>query len=1456
MARLTATVIAAAAGLATPAAAHDAAQHHVPLQQRAAGAFDGLGGSLTSFAAVPPGFTETTAFTGLTTPTNIEIAADGRVFVAEKTGLIKVFDGLGDPTASVYADLRTQTHDFWDRGLLGLALDPAFTTGRPYVYALYAYNKEPGVGTYPRWPDSCPSPPGATGDGCVVSGRLVRLDGGVEQVLIEDWCQQYPSHSVGDLAFGPDGALYISGGDGASFNFTDYGQDGSPVNPCGDPPGGRGGSMTPPTAEGGSLRSQDIRTTGDPTGLGGAILRVDPDTGAALPDNPNAGSSDANARRIITYGLRNPFRMTVRPGTDELWVGDVGWSSWEEINRIQSPTSPMRNLGWPCYEGNARQAGYDGANLSLCESLYAQGASAHTTPYFNYSHGQPVVAGETCPANSGSSTSGLAFHPGTGLPAAYQGALFFADYSRDCIWVALRGANGLPDMATRSTFIAGAVNPVDLEIAPNGDIFYADLDGGTIRRVRSTANQVPTAVLAATTPTSGAAPLTVSFDGTGSSDPDGDPLAFAWDLDGDGQYDDSTAQRPAFTYATPGTFTVRLRVSDPGSLSSTDQLTVSAGTPPTPTIATPAAGTSWRVGETLSFSGSAVSGTGAALPASALQWRLDLEHCETGGECHTHQIQSFNGIASGSFAAPDHEFPSHLVLRLTATDASGLATTVARRLDPRTVTLTFESQPAGLSLAVGGRQTTAPFTREVIAGSTNSLTAPSPQTLSGRTQTFSAWSDGGARTHDITGPAAAATYRATFTEQAARPGLVGAWSFDAVDAGTITDASGLANHGTVSGATASTAGRNGGALSFDGVNDWVTVADSPSLDLTTGMTLEGWVHPTAAGGWRTVALKETPGFLAYGMYSNEDGNRPSGHINVGGDIDTRGGVGSVPVNTWSHLATTYDGTTLRFYVNGTLASSRAVSGPIATSTGPLRFGGNAVWTEWFAGRMDDVRVYDRALTAGEITEDMTLPVGGDPGPRLAVSATTLAFQGLQGAASPAAKTVRITNAGTGALIWQASEASPWMSVSPASGGAPADLAVSVDTSGLAAGTYTGSIQVSAAAAASPQTVAVTLTVDPPPSPPSLATSPASLAFSATAGGAAPPGQSVSVTNAGGGTLSFTASHDRPWLSVAPASGAAPATLSVAVDPAGLAVGTHAGAVTVAAAGAAGSPRTIPVSLTVSQAPPVPSSLVGAWSFDETTGATAVDASGHGNVGTLTGATRSAAGRYGRALSFDGIDDWVTVADAPSLDLTTGMTLEAWVRPAVHGGDWRTVLLKEQPGQLAWGMYSNEGGGRPSGHAYVGGDRGLAGTSTLPLNTWSHLAVTYDGAALRLFVNGAQVAVAPLSGPMVVSASPLRIGGNAVWSEWFSGLIDEVRVHDRALTAAQIAADRDTPIATAGLLARRGAAATRRSNPGGRRSVRLIGRAYGTPRSAASKRRVKGKRSAPVHRPRWLKPRAF
>jgi glucose/arabinose dehydrogenase len=718
---------------------------------------------------VPTGFAEQVAFSGLTEPTELEFAPDGRVFVAEKGGRIKVFDNLADPTATVFADLSANVHNQWDRGLLGMALPADFGPADPWMYVLYAYDAPPGQ-TAPYYQDNCSSVPGgANGGNCIITGRLSKLQAagnvmtGSEQVLIQDWCQQFPSHSIGDLEFGADGMLYVTGGDGASFNGVDYGQLGTPINPCGDPPGG---SMTPPLAAGGALRSQDLRAGGDPVALNGALLRLDPVTGDGAPGNPLIASSDANARRILAEGLRNPFRLTMRPGTNEAWISETGWSTWEEVNRYQ-PAGAVTNFGWPCYEGSLAQAGYRAANLSICENLYAAGTGAVTAPYVAWNHASTLVTGEACPTGSSSST-GVAFYPAGGgpYPAAYNGAVFFADYSRNCIWAMLPStAGGDPNKDNVVTFGSAAASPVDLELGPGNELYYVDL-GGTVRRIRYyPGNRPPTAAISAA-PTGGSTPLTVSFAATGSADPDPADqgrLSYAWDFTNDGTTD-STAASATFTYTTAGSYTARLTVTD--TLGATDTATVAitpGNSAPTAVIDTPAAGTTWRVGDVIAFSGHATDPQQGTLPASALNWQLTLQHCSSPSSCHTHGLQSYLGAAGGFFVAPDHEYPSYLELTLTATDADGLTSTVTRRLDPRTVDLTFATKPGAMQLVVGGdAYRTAPFTVTVIQGATVTLSAPTPQNKNKRTYRFVAWSDGGAQTHTVTAPTGPATYTATY----------------------------------------------------------------------------------------------------------------------------------------------------------------------------------------------------------------------------------------------------------------------------------------------------------------------------------------------------------------------------------------------------------------------------------------------------------------------------------------------------------------------------------------------------------------------------------------------------------------------------------------------------------------------------------------------------------------------
>jgi glucose/arabinose dehydrogenase/RNase P/RNase MRP subunit p29 len=906
-------------------------------------------------ATLPSGFSEAVVFSGLVNPTVVRFASDGRVFVAEKSGLIKVFDNLSDTTPTVFADLRTNVHNFWDRGLLGMALDPNFPT-QPYVYALYTYDHMLGsAAAPPRWgtigatSDGCPTPPGPTTDGCVVSGRLSRLQAsgnvmtGPEQVLVEDWCQQMPSHSMGTIEFGSDGALYASGGDGASFFDVDFGQFGSPRNPCGDPPTGSGGTQTAPSAEGGALRSQDLRTTGDPTGLDGSVIRVDPATGASLPNNPLSLSPDANARRIVAYGFRNPFRFTFKPGTTDLWVGDVGWNDWEEIDHDPTPTTGPLDFGWPCYEGNGRQSGFDGTNLTLCENFYAAGGT--TAPHYTYKHADLVVPGESCPTGS-SSISGLAFTPQTGsaYPAAYDGALFFADYSRNCIWVMKKGANGDPSPANIETFDAGAAGPVNLQFGPDGNLYYPDFNGGTIRRIEFAGSPPPPSSCPKNqfdaqyfvnktlsgTPTIDRCETTIDND-WGAGGPGGGVPVDGFSVRWAGQFDfaggsttfsataddgirvwvdgsiliDKWIDQGPTTYSatrtlTAGTHDVKVeyyengggavaRVSWTGgaapppscptgqyraqyfpnrTLSGTPTIsrcetainnawgsggpgggiannnfsvrwtgtfnfqagsstfsvtaddgmrlwvdgnllidkwvdqsgvtytanstltgglhdvkveyyentgtatakaswtTVPSGNqPPQPAIATPNASTpKWKVGDTISFSGSATDPEDGTLAASRLSWSLVMQHCPS--NCHSHLLQTFDGVASGSFSAPDHEYPSYLELTLTATDSAGLTASTTVRIDPATVDLSFASTPSGLQLVFNGASQATPFTKTVIVGSNNGVTATAPQTLSGTTYSFSGWTDGGAQTRTITAPATATTYTATYTAQA------------------------------------------------------------------------------------------------------------------------------------------------------------------------------------------------------------------------------------------------------------------------------------------------------------------------------------------------------------------------------------------------------------------------------------------------------------------------------------------------------------------------------------------------------------------------------------------------------------------------------------------------------------------------------------------------------------------
>ena len=708
------------------------------------------------------GFQDEPVITGLEEPTTFRFSPDGRVFVAEKTGKILVYDSIADKTPTLFADLRTEAYDTGDRGILGLVLDPGFPA-KPYVYVLYTYDhilgdSEPA----PKWgePDAtgdpCPEP---NPEACEVSGRLVRLTASgdhaveangspLEDVLVEGWCQQYSSHSIGDLQFGPEGALYASGGDGASFSNVDSGQLGEPSNPCGDPP-----------SEGGALRAQDVRTPADPTGLNGSVIRIDPETGKGLPGNPMAASADENARRIVAFGFRNPFRFVIDPVTHELYVGNVGWDTWEEIDRFNPSSGTTYNSGWPCYEGPERQPGYEGAHLSLCEGLYAEPGAA-SPPFFSYRHRKGLTPGDPCLDFRGSAVSGFAFYGDGPYPAPYHGAMFFSDSVRGCIYVMFPGPDGRPDPSTVTTLMTHSdpYSGVDLELGPDGDLYYASIfteaegnefEPGAIHRIQYfSGNQPPVARLSVDHQW-GSAPLEATFDAGASTDADGDPLEYEWDLNGDGTYAAPTTESTATeTFGDQKNHTVAVRVIDPSEASSVARVTVYPGdTPPRPTIASPAPSFEWSAGAPVAFQGSAADDEDGSLPAPSLDWASRLYHCPEG--CHAHPLQAFPSVASGSFIAPEHDLPSHIELTLTAVDSRGLTAQRSVNIYPSTVDLSIGSDIPGLPVSAGLLTKPTPFSLRVIEGSDVVLAAPSSAQQGGVAYPWLRWSDGLERVHTV-----------------------------------------------------------------------------------------------------------------------------------------------------------------------------------------------------------------------------------------------------------------------------------------------------------------------------------------------------------------------------------------------------------------------------------------------------------------------------------------------------------------------------------------------------------------------------------------------------------------------------------------------------------------------------------------------------------------------------------
>jgi len=483
-------------------------------------------------------------------------------------------------------------------------------------------------------------------------------------------------------------------------------------------------------------------------------------------------------------------------------------------------------------------------------------------------------------------------------------------------------------------------------------------------------------------------------------------------------------------------------------------------------------------------------------------------------------------------------------------------------------------------------------------------------------------------------------------------------------------ASGAIAPAIVSGAVRTT-GKFGTGLQLDGVDDAVQLPLADGLSFSNAFTFEAWIAPSEFGRERW--LWWTPNAMVT--------LRADGTI-VPVALLTSGQVGfvsdaAVRIGSWSHVAVTYDGSLLRLYIDGVDAGSRLAGGSLAPS--PLEAG--VVGGEsGFAGKIDELRFYRRALSQNEIQFDEATPLDA-----------TLPLE-LTGRA-PQPNAVGVMQMPVAATFSRAIDTRTLTS----------STLVLLDSSNLA---------VPAAIGYDAATRTATLT---PASP----LAPLSTYTVRVAGGP------LGIHDAQGAALAA----DAAWTFRTAASASAPSA---------------------------------------------------SFNFSEAAGAVAIDRSGNGNDAALLNGAAWAAGRIGGGLRFDGADDAMQLPNSQTLAFSGAFTMEAWIAPAMFDRErffWWTpsamVTLRADGTIVPVAVLT-------------GGQVGFVSNWSLAAGVWSHVAVTYDGVALRLYINGIDAGSRPATGTLLPSSPPQAalVGGGS----GFAGLLDEVRFYRRALGPAEISAD--------------------------------------------------------------------
>ncbi|RAW00332.1 PQQ-dependent sugar dehydrogenase [Pseudochryseolinea flava] len=613
---------------------------------------------------LPAGFSRVAVASGISSPTVMAFAPDGRIFVAQQNGVLRI---IKNGTLLTTPFLSLSVNASGERGLIGIVLDPNFSTNN-FIYLYYTVSS----GTHNRISRFT-----ANGDVVVPGSEVV--------VLNLDPLSSATNHNGGAMHF-KNGLLYVAIGENANGSHA-----------------------------------QNLDT------YHGKVLRINPN-GSIPPGNPFTTGSEQR-RRVWAYGLRNPYTFDIQPGTGRVFLNDVGQGTWEEIN---DATSGGLNFGWPSAEGNSTNP-------------------AFTNPVYAYQHGSGD--GRGCAI-----TGGVFFNPSsTNYPTQYAGRYFYQDLCNQ--WINMLDLSTTP--ATRlpfATSVGGSI--LSLDVGTDGNLYFLDRNGGHLYKIIYTVNNAPTIVNhpSNTTVTAGQ-PATFSVTATGTA-----PLSYQWQKN---NVNISGATNSSFTItstqaADAGNYRVLVLNTAGSATSNNATLTVNTfNAPPTAQINTPVAGTLYRGGDVVSFSGDATDPETGTLPASAFTWSVTFHH-----DTHTHDGPPIaSGVKSGTFTIPNAGETSDNVfyrIYLIVEDAQALRDTVYRDVTPRKTTMSFATQPAGLQVRLDGQPLNTPSSVVGVESIQRTIGVVEPQTLNGTTYVFDRWLHGGNASQTISTPINDVSYTAVY----------------------------------------------------------------------------------------------------------------------------------------------------------------------------------------------------------------------------------------------------------------------------------------------------------------------------------------------------------------------------------------------------------------------------------------------------------------------------------------------------------------------------------------------------------------------------------------------------------------------------------------------------------------------------------------------------------------------